>query len=85
MLNKVEDLPWVEFDERQLEHKSIVLECELQEVSSRGLAIRIVYDTLTEWLPLSQIIIMDKPVTGEIARVEIPMWIAEEKGFIVGD
>lgn len=44
-------------------------------------AIFVSIGTHKEWVPRSLVIINDKLIKGSHIRVEMPDWLAEEKGF----
>lgn len=85
MVDKWDMLAWEDYDNSDENEDNVVLECELVLLADHRKSIKVLCDSMEGWLPISQIKFLDKPVEGEIARVEMPKWIAEKKEFINAD
>ena len=78
-----DDLEWEEEEESDEVAEAVIHECELLALSIKSVKVK--YDSIVEWLPLSKIKFFDEPEEGEIVRIEMPIWLSEKKEFTFAD
>lgn len=68
-------------DDYDIDDRVVALLKDVELITETDKAILVLYDDEEVWLPLSMISKMDLEYPGDMGSVEIPGWLADEKGL----
>lgn len=64
------------------DEETYIVEGEVLKVTDKAIGLRVEGYEDVVWIPKSQVVHGDdEPDEGDIAEIEIPMWLAESKGL----